>query len=74
MPALMQFILRAVRSTLIVCAGLVALFFALEVWKNWFAGAERTLDVRDYGFLIVLLAIFGGSLLLVRSISRELRK
>lgn len=74
MTPLMQFVLRALRSTLIVCAGLVALFFAIEIWKNWFLVAERTPEPRDFVFLGVLLVIFAGSLLLVRAITRELRK
>jgi formate hydrogenlyase subunit 3/multisubunit Na+/H+ antiporter MnhD subunit len=74
MTPLMQFILRALRATLIVCAGLVALFLAIEIWKNWLSGAEHVLAARDYGFLFVLVALFTGSIVLVRSISRELRK
>ncbi|CAN5510602.1 hypothetical protein BH10PSE7_BH10PSE7_00750 [soil metagenome] len=74
MPPLMQFILRSIRAGLIVCSGLVGLFFAIEIWKNWFSGAEHVLVARDYAFLVVLVLIFSGSLLLVRSITRELRK
>jgi hypothetical protein len=67
-------VLRLLRIGLLFCAGSVALFFAIEIWKNWLSGAEHEMAVSDYAFLAVLVAIFAATLALVRSIAGEIRK
>lgn len=72
MTPLMRLLLRALRAASIVSAGLVVLFIALEVLKNYLVG--RLPEGRDWAFLVVLIIMLVGALLLARAISRELRK
>jgi fucose 4-O-acetylase-like acetyltransferase len=67
-------VLRLLRIGLLFCAASVALIFAIEIWKNWFSGADHEMAVPDLAFLAVLVAIFAAALALVRSIAREVRK
>ena len=73
-PVVLLLLLRILRIGLLFCATCAVLFFSIEVWKNWFAGAQHDLSVPDYVFLAVLVAAFAGSLALARSIDREIRK
>lgn len=73
-PTILLLLLRFLRLGLLFCAVCVALFFAIEVWKNWFAGAYHEMSLPDYAFLAVLVAVFAGALALVRGITREIRK
>lgn len=73
-PTVLLLLLRALRLGLLFCAICVALFFAIEVWKNWFSGAHHDMFVADYAFLTALVAVFAGALALWRSIAREIRK
>lgn len=67
-------VLKLLRIGLLFCAGSVALFFAIEIWKVWLSGADHELAVPDFAFLAVLIAIFAATLALVRGIAREIRK
>lgn len=66
--------LRVLRAAVIVCAAIVVLIMAIEVWKRWFVGAQQQLVTSDYVFLAVLIGLFLGLFLLARAITRELRR
>lgn len=72
MSPLAQLILRALRAGAIVSAGLLVVFIAIELAKNYFVG--RVPEPRDWGFLAVLVTILFVAVLLIRAITRELRR
>jgi len=66
--------LRILRAAVVVCAAIVVLIMAIEIWKRWFLDARQQLITSDYVFLAVLIGLFLGLVLLARAISRELRR
>ena len=72
MSPLAQLILRALRAAAVVSAGLLVLFIGIELAKNYVVG--RIPEPRDWGFLGVLVTILFVAVLLVRAITRELRR
>ena len=71
-PAAM--LLRVLRAAAIVCAAVVALIMAIEVWKRWLVSTGTGPVAADYVFFAVLIGLFLGLILLVRAITRELRR
>jgi hypothetical protein len=71
---LLLMILKLMRIGLLFCAGSVLVIFAIEVWKDWFLGADHEMQAPDFAFLGVLVAVFAGALALTRSVAREIRK
>jgi len=67
-------LLRVLRAASIVCAVVVGLIIAIELWKRWLVGTERYLVPSDYVFLVVLFGLLLGLVLLARAITRELRR
>jgi hypothetical protein len=65
--------MRFLRAATLGAAGLVALFIAIEIWKRWTPDGFEAMSRQDMGFMVVLVILLIGALLLVRSISRELR-
>ena len=71
MSPLGRLILMAMRWGLWITAGLIAVFFAIEVGKR--AGAFAAMTRQDVTFLVILVLLFVLALWLARAISRELR-
>lgn len=53
-------------------AGLVLVFFGIELRKHWIAGFDG-MSRQDVSFLVILVLLIAGALWLARSISRELQ-
>ena len=66
--------LRILRAAAIVCAAIVILIMAIEVWKRSLVGDGQQLVPADYVFLGVLVGLLLGLVLLARAITRELRR
>jgi hypothetical protein len=66
--------LRVLRAASIVCAAIVALIMAIELWKRWLGGMGQPPAAADYLFFAVLIGLFLGLVLLCRAISRELHR
>lgn len=71
MSPLGRLILKVMRWGLWVMAGLVAVFFAIEIGKR--EGGLATLTRQDITFLVILVLLFAFALWLARAISRELK-
>ena len=71
MTPLGKVILMAMRWGLWFMAGIVALFFAIEIGKR--GGALSELTRLDITFLAVLAILFIAALWLARAIGRDLR-
>jgi hypothetical protein len=71
MSPLGRLILMAMRWGLWIMAGLVAVFFAIEIGKR--GGTLSVLTRQDITFLVVLALLFALALWLARAISRELK-
>jgi hypothetical protein len=54
-----------------IMAGLIAVFFVIEIAKH--EGGLAALTRQDITFLVVLILLFAFALWLARAISRELR-
>ncbi len=74
MDPLTRLLLRLLRIGLFFCAFAAGAILAIEVWKNWLWVADHVMSAADYGFLGVLLAVLAGSLVLARTIRREMAK
>jgi hypothetical protein len=71
MSPLGRLILLAMRWGLWGLAGLVAVFFVIEIAKR--DGGLASLNRQDITFLVILVLLFVFALWLARAISRELR-
>jgi len=67
-------LLRVLRAAAIVCAAMVVLIMAIEVWKRWLIGLGQQPVAADYFFFAVLIGLLLGLILLARAITRELRR
>jgi len=67
-------LLRVLRAGSIVCAAVVVLIMAIEIWKRWLAGVGQPALPADYIFFAVLVGLLLGLVLLARAITRELRR
>lgn len=67
-------LLRVLRAATIVCAVMVVLIMAVELWKRWLIGLGQQPVAADYAFFVVLIGLLLGLVLLARAISRELRR
>ncbi|MGE3832018.1 MAG: hypothetical protein AB7F76_13565 [Parvibaculaceae bacterium] len=71
MSPLGRLILKAMRWGLWGVAGLIAVFFAIEIGKH--GGSLAALTRQDITFLVILVVLFAFALWLARAISRELK-
>jgi hypothetical protein len=69
----MAMVLRILRAAALLCAAVVVLIMAIELWERWFVSAESQLVGSDYMFMAVLVGLLLGLVLLARAITRELR-
>ena len=67
-------LLRVLRAAAIVSAIMVVLIMAIELWKRWLIGLGQLPVAADYVFFAVLIGLLLGLILLIRAISRELRR
>ena len=71
MSPLGRLILKVMRWGLLGAAGLVAVFFAIDIGKR--DGGFAAMTRQDLSFLVILVLLFVFALWLARAISRELK-